>query len=163
MKKLGIFLLLLTVSFSAWSWVYRVQGTAQNPYKVHTYEDRVHVGDFQNQAGVHFRMTNDIVIHGHLWNPIGNFKGVFDGDGHHIGGEWITSGNNGVGLFNRILSPGVVKNLTIDQAVITGGAWSGVLVSTNGIWQDNGGTIINCHVTNSALNAQGCVGGIAGV
>ena len=163
MKKLGVFLFLLTVAFPAWSWVYRGQGTAQNPYKVQTYEDLVHVGDFANQEGVHFRMTNDIVIHGHLWNPIGNFKGVFDGDGHNIVGEWITSGYNGVGLFNRILSPGVVKNLTIDQAVITGGDWSGVLVSTNGNWQEKGGTIINCHVTNSSLNAEGCVGGIAGV
>ena len=46
MKKLGVFLFLLTVAFPAWSWVYRGQGTAQNPYKVQTYEDLVHVGDF---------------------------------------------------------------------------------------------------------------------
>lgn len=163
MRKFFLLLSLLCVSFSSWAWVYRGAGTAENPYKVQTKEDLIHVGDFENQEGVYFRMTNDIVIHGMLWNPLGNFKGVFDGDGHHIVGLWITSGYNGVGLFNRILAPGEVKNLTIDQAVITGGDWCGVLVSTNGNWEQHGGTIRNCHVTNSALSAKGCIGGIAGV
>lgn len=163
MKKFVLLASFILTAVTSWAWVYRGAGTAENPYKVQTVEDLIHVGDFENQTGVHFRMTNDIVVHGIKWNPIGNFKGVFDGDGHHIVGVWITSGYNGVGLFNRILSPGEVKNLTIDQAVITGGHWSGVLVSTNGNWQDHGGTIRNCHVTNSAISAKGCVAGIAGV
>ena len=162
-KTFLLFTLLFLTSLSSSAWVYRGKGTAENPYKVQTVEDLIHVSDYTNQTDVHFRMTNDIAIYGREWTPISTFKGVFDGDGHTIAGLYISTNNDGAGLFARVNYPGEIRNLTVDQAVIAAGSWSGILVSTNGNWQEHGGTIRNCHVKNTFISAKGCTGGIAGV
>ncbi|MGM9842837.1 MAG: hypothetical protein ACI30S_01295, partial [Muribaculaceae bacterium] len=163
MKKIALLATFILTSITSWAWVYRGSGTAENPYKVQTIEDLIHVADFANVEGVHFRLTNDIAINGREWSPLGTFKGVFNGDGHKIMGLYISTDNDNAGLFSRLVAPGEIHNLTIDQAIIAGGSWSGVLVSTNGNWQEQGGLIQNCHVTNTFIKAKGCLGGIAGV
>ena len=72
------------------------------------------------------------------------FEGTFDGDGHTIKGVNISSSTGDVGLFGGISKGAVIKNLTLDNASITGSDITGGIVGCN-----TGGTITNCHVTSS--------------
>ena len=77
-----------------------------------------------------------------------DFCGTFDGDGHTIKGIRvnITSDNGYVGLFGRLGSGAVVKNLTLDDANITGPECTGGIAGIN-----YGGKITNCHVTKNVI------------
>ena len=93
-----------------------------------------------------------------------DFCGTFDGDGHTIKGIRvnITSDNGYVGLFGRLGSGAVVKNLTLDDANITGPECTGGIAGIN-----YGGKITNCHVTkyviiNTNDENSSYHGGIAG-
>ncbi len=147
-------------------------GTSSDPYQIVTAEDLSHVADYLNNSSVCFLLMNDIdlseFLDGGSWTPIGDstsnaFTGTFDGGGHTISNMVILGGANGLGMFGRINTPGVVKNLTLDYAEVSGGDWCGILCSTNGNWEVKGGIIDNCHVTNSYLEGAGCLGAIAGV
>lgn len=90
------------------------------------------------------------------------FEGTFDGDGHTIKGVNISSSTGDVGLFGGISKGAVIKNLTLDNASITGLNVTGGIVGCN-----TGGTITNCHVTSSVtIQANGTngerFGGIVG-
>ena len=98
----------------------------------------------------------------HNYNPIGgwgidpvipmDFGGIFDGDGHTIKGIRVSiSGEEGfVGLFGRLGKGAVVKNLTLDDANITGPQKTGGIAGIN-----KGGIIYNCHVTcNVTIHAD---------
>lgn len=76
------------------------------------------------------------------------FNGIFDGDGHTIKGIRVNiTGDNGyVGLFGRLGKGAVVKNLTLDDANITGPQKTGGIAGIN-----KGGIIYNCHVTSSVI------------
>lgn len=50
------------------------------------------------------------------WDPIDNFKGVFDGDGHYIKNLYINSTEDYVGLFGK-MSGGRIKNLNVSGSV----------------------------------------------
>lgn len=98
-----------------------------------------------------------------------SFKGHFDGNGKTISGIRIyRSGDSGgwtdwcQGLFGMI-EGGEVKNVKLDNTIITGFNYCGGIVGWN-----RGGTISNCKVTNSVCIGTkntinvGCHGGIAG-
>ncbi len=83
------------------------------------------------------------------------FKGHFDGNGYTISGIRIYSGgttlnDDSKSLFGYIegngTNMGVVKNLTLTDAVITGRQYCGGIVGCN-----SGGTIDNCRVTSSVF------------
>ncbi|MBQ4406893.1 MAG: InlB B-repeat-containing protein [Bacteroidales bacterium] len=84
------------------------------------------------------------------------FSGTFDGQGHTISGIRINTESTRQGLFG--MNEGVIKNLTIDNAVIVS-KWQRV----GGIAGVNKGTISNCVVTNDVkLTADKGCGGVAG-
>ncbi len=95
------------------------------------------------------------------------FNGTFDGCGHTVSGICIYKGGIDLadcyaGLFGSIGSNGMVKNVTLSDARITGFHWVGGIAG-----RSVSGTIENCHVTSSVvLNAvqdyAQCFGGIAG-
>ena len=98
----------------------------------------------------------------HWWNPIGSgstFSGSLDGDGAVIGGIFIKNTAQG-GLFDIVGESASVKNLTImDSSIpkIQPGA-EGTIAGTNG------GSIVNCHVTETVeLYSSTFIGGIAGI
>ena len=75
------------------------------------------------------------------FNPIGTFRGVFDGNGHSITNLYINrSATDDVGLFS--INEGTIDNLGINIHS-TGGNRVGGLVG------DNGGTISNSYATGS--------------
>ena len=135
-------------------------GTTEDPYQVATAEQLQAVTDFTTS---NFIQTADIDLEGVAFNPIATFTGVYDGGGHFIDNYTIESGSDGAGLFARLNTPGVIKNVKMRYAYIVGGNWSGILCSTNGNWEVLGGNIENCEIYDSSIEAMGNVGAFAGV
>ena len=118
-----------------------------------------------------FKLGTDLNYEGIAYIPIGGkydnedrfFEGTFDGDGHTIKGVNISSSTGDVGLFGGISKGAVIKNLTLDNASITGSDNTGGIVGCN-----TGGIITNCHVTSSVTikakddNSGERFGGIVG-
>jgi filamentous hemagglutinin family protein len=95
------------------------------------------------------------------FTPIPNFAGLFDGQGQTIANLTITSTAQNVGLFSSIGSTGVVRNLNLGDATVSGlsSQFVGTLAGTNA------GTISNVSATDVAVivgsNANG--GGLVGL
>ena len=122
------------------------------------------------------KLETDITLT-EAWTPVSGFKGTLDGQNHTIYGLKITSaGNGGTGLFATLDSSQnksdsgsstaksiVVKNLTIDGAVIDLGSTSaknvGVLAGSS-----SGSTIENVNIKNATVKTVGqYVGGLCGI
>ncbi|MEY2633006.1 MAG: hypothetical protein RIR00_1660, partial [Pseudomonadota bacterium] len=93
--------------------------------------------------------------------PVGNgsapFYGVFDGLGHQIGNLVIYRPNtNAVGLFGDLGLGGAIRNITLQDATVTGKQDVGALVGYND------GAISNASSTNGAVSGQYAVGGLVG-
>lgn len=125
------------------------------------------------------------------WTPIGNsstpFTGEFDGNGFIIKNLTISRPNELYqGLFGYISSTGVITNLTLENAVVTGLSYVGSLAGTNlgtitkvystcsvkvtrtssvspagGLVGLNKGTIIDGH-TSGSVTGYDNTGGLAG-
>lgn len=93
---------------------------------------------------------------GSNWEPVRNFKGTFDGNGKTITGLVVNKATNYASFIAT--NYGTVKNLTLNDAKITGNHEVGAVVG------ENGGTIENCHVTGaSVITGNGNqVGGVTG-
>ena len=123
--------------------------------------------------GKDYELTSDINASGTVhWNsgagfkPIGRFKnqftGTFNGSDHTISGLTIDRINNRpVGLFNSVGSGGVVENVGVENADITGMKPVGGLVGYN-----SGGTLdasyVTGNVTATNFNGASVVGGLVG-
>lgn len=152
-------------------------------YEVKSVEDLKALKD--SEKG--YTLVNDIDLSGiESWEPITGFKGGFDGNGHKITGLKIDVLNiKDVGLFGVL--DGSVKNLTIENAKITGrgdAGNAGILAGTVKGFVDNvnvsgeislsyydnvggivgfcdGGNLVNC-VNNASVAGANKVGGVCG-
>jgi len=102
------------------------------------------------------------------WEPIGiyeqggsfdPFVGIFDGQGYEIMDLFIDRPDEaGVGLFGAVVGwaeGGVIENLSVVNANVTGEIGVGSLVGLNG------GTVSNCYCTGNATG-ESRVGGLVG-
>lgn len=97
-----------------------------------------------------------------------SFRGTLDGQGHSI--MSLTVANNdlaSVGLFAALTSDAVIKNLKLEQCVISGKEGPGLdadVIYVGGIAGTNSGRIENCSVTGTVFgyNAGGLVGSTEG-
>ncbi len=135
-------------------------GTEADPYLVATAEDLQNVS---NNTTSYFKQTDDIDLDGVAFSPIETFTGQYDGDTFTIDNLTMESGANGLGLFARVNAPGVIKNVIIRNASVSGGQWIGILCSTNGNWEAKGGTFKNCYIFDSAIDGGSSVAAFAGV
>lgn len=121
---------------------------------------------YKEELSKNFRLTRDLNLEKYTalqsigkTGPYDNkplFKGNFDGNGHTIKNLKINEG----GLFTNIDKSASIKNLTLDNAIISIKRlyFPGILLSKNE------GTIENCRVINSSItSAQGGTGGLAGI
>jgi uncharacterized repeat protein (TIGR02543 family) len=161
-------------------------GSKNNPYMIYTTTDldklAEYVNDGMDYSGQYFKLANDLTYtHTTAWNDatstennytsIGtysySFKGIFDGDGHTISGIRIYKGGNNKlfdasqRLFGSVGDSGVVKNVILTDARITGWAYVG------GIAGDSYGCITGCQVANDVAlyavqNDADSFGGIVG-
>lgn len=131
------------------------------------------------------------------WVPIGNcgtenncmvardkygFAGAIDGNGHVLRNLTINRPETGgVAMFGTLAKTGVVRNLTLENATVTGLHGTGALVGANfgyiadcaasvtvvgrlataGLVGGHAGQVVNCHVRGS-VSGQAAVGGLAG-
>ncbi|MEZ5563281.1 MAG: GLUG motif-containing protein [Gammaproteobacteria bacterium] len=110
------------------------------------------------------------------------FAGALDGNGHVIRNLLITRPDTGgVGLFGTLARTGVVRNLRLENATVTGLHGTGALVGANfglvadctaqvkvsgrlatgGLVGGNAGQVSNCQVSGE-VTAEAAVGGLAG-
>ena len=103
----------------------------------------------------------DIDLGNREWTPIGEgsnaFQGTFDGQGHVISNLKITGNNNKVGLFGNTNS-GEIKNLTIENALVSGRSNVGV-VAGNPYTSRYTNITVKGHVE---VNGKFYVGGVGG-
>ena len=130
-------------------------GTEDDPYEITTVEDLAAINYYDIDA--YYALVADIDLSGIVWSnaPISFFDGTFDGRGHTISNLTIYGGSY-LGLFGRILSDGVVTNLTIQDACVIGDYLIGTFAGSSY------GYITNCHATGSVSGESG-VGGLVGM
>jgi hypothetical protein len=93
---------------------------------------------------------------GHGWQPIAYFTGGFDGQGYEIRDLSIDrSGEDYVGLFGSVGTPGVIKNIGVVNTVVAGHYYVGALAG------NKSGIVSNCYATGS-VTGDYYVGGLAG-
>jgi hypothetical protein len=95
------------------------------------------------------------------WEPIGTrsvpFTGSFDGQDYEIRDMFITCPDErDVGLFGYVGEGGIIKDIGLVNATVTGGDYVGGMVG------DNWGTVNNSYSTGSVTGHFGRVGGLVG-
>ncbi len=142
-------------------------GTAESPYQIATVEDltalATSVNSGQNYEGKYFQLSDNIDLVGTSWSPIGGkdhpFKGTFDGNDKTVSNLTINNQDlKYAGLFGSLHTPGVLKNIKINNVSITAKAQVGALAGAAYT-----GTVSDCHVTGDiSINGNYKVGGLAG-
>lgn len=121
------------------------------------FRDSVNEGN--TYSGKTVTLKTNITLSG-AWTPIGNssigFDGTFDGGSHTVFGLYINSTSKYQGLFGRITSNGVIKNLGVDGSV-TGDEYIGGIVGYN-----SRGSVINCTHDSGTVTGEEYVGGVVG-
>jgi hypothetical protein len=105
---------------------------------------------------------------GRGWEPIGitliqhhgltTFVGTFDGQGYEIRDLFINRPDeDAVGLFGYVGQGGVIKDIGVVNATVTGGPYVGIFGIVGG-----GGRIEDIGVVNATVTGDDCVGGLVG-
>jgi hypothetical protein len=123
--------------------------------------DHTLMNDLDSNTDGYEELASPTANGGKGWQPIGTwphvFTGSFDGQGYEIRDLFINRLNESfIGLFSYVYVGGVIRNLGVMNADVTGHEGVGGLVGVN--WQ---GTVSNCY---SSGNVTGYyrVGGLAG-
>lgn len=116
----------------------------------------------QTFAGKTFVLNTDVDLDGQEWTPIGNsttnFKGTFDGNGFTVKNLVVNGGSaSNKGLFG-VTSEGEVKNLTVENAKVSGRHNVGVVAGTPYTSKYTNITVKG-HVE---VNGMAYVGGVGG-
>ncbi len=104
--------------------------------------------------GVFYRLDSNLDLGGNGFDGIGfsdvyYFNGTFDGNGKTISNFVINKpGVSKVGIFGNCTG-GTVKNLIVDNAVVKGYRWVGIIVGSS-----YSGTFTNCLVFNSSITCD---------
>ena len=105
-----------------------------------------------SMSGITVTLENNIDLEYGEWSPIGTssgkFSGIFDGKEYTISNFTISSPNQkDIGLFGVVSPSATIKNVTVKNAIITGGDRVGGIVGYCY------GSVFNCHVQNVTLTA----------
>lgn len=102
-----------------------------------------------------YELTCDIDMSGKEWTVLGEFSGHLNGNGYTVKNINYLKQASGFGIFQKVLSQGIVERLGVTGYVADAGNWAGV------ICVENYGTIRNCW-TNVVLKSESA-GGYAGL
>jgi len=175
-------------------------GSEQSPYLIATPQDLNEIDLHMDHRDKCFKLIADIDMSAYSYQKAvmrtfsggGFFKGTFDGNGHVIKNLTINAQGNDqywVGLFGRIENPAMIKNLKLENVVITsiGDSVSGlcgyndqgtisncsvsVTVSCEGLdigglcGYNNGGIIVDCYAVSNiqTSNSSQNIGGLCGI
>lgn len=116
-----------------------------------------------NFSGKTVTLTADIDLENADWTPIGTkgnpFAGKFDGGSKTISNLNVNSPEEAFkGLFGRLVEPGTISNININNAVVKGYDEVGAIVGSAYT-----GSVSNCHVSGDiVIEGHYHVGGITG-
>lgn len=105
-------------------------------------------------------LDNDIDLSGANWEPLGNFKGTLDGNGHIISNMTINKIQDGTAFFNTISGSAVVKNLGFENASVTNLTQSRTAIVAG--FLEGGAVIENCYIANTTILGRWCIGSFVG-
>lgn len=144
-------------------------GTENNPYQINTAAELAYFAKSVNGGqwydGEYIILKNNINLNNQEWIPIGNhrnsFRGNFDGGNHTVTGMRISNSSaDYVGLFGECTRYNInsaIKNITVENSVITGKVHVGAIIGYAG--EIN---IENCQSVGNTVNGNKKVGGISG-
>lgn len=145
------------------------EGTQDNPFQIETaaqlafFAKSVNAGNWYD--GEYIILKNNINLNDKEWTPIGTdrnpFRGNFDGRNHTVTGMLISNSSaDYVGLFGECTRHNIdsaIKNITVENSVITGEDHVGAIIGYAG--EIN---IENCQSVGNTVNGNKKVGGISG-
>ncbi|MBR2041641.1 MAG: right-handed parallel beta-helix repeat-containing protein, partial [Oscillospiraceae bacterium] len=122
-----------------------------------TYYADLHKALSEANNGETVKLLADVDLKGEEWTPV-NFNGIFDGNNHTISNLVVNGGSNSnQGLFGTTQN-GEIKNLTINNAKVTGRLNVGVVAG-----QPYTSKYTNIKVTGRVeVNGMAYVGGVGG-
>ena len=138
---------------------FAAENSAENFIEIQTIED---FDLIRNNLSGNYKLMNDLDFNETNlvgWKSIDNeegFTGSFDGNGKTIY-NFSASSEGGSGFFRIIEKNGSVKNLTFENALVSGNESAGILAGVNR------GKIENCHSLNSESIAFRYAGGLVGL
>ncbi len=139
-------------------------GTETDPYQISNASELSKLAvDSRSStlSGKYYKLTSNIDLKNHFWNPIGTFSGVFDGNFYTISGMTTLTGDVG-GLFSTI--NGTIKNVYLVDSAAFGKTNVGGIAG----YANSGSVIQNCILDNVYVSsiddsATHSSGGVAGV
>ena len=149
-------------------------GTSSDPYLIKTKEDLRLFAKLNNKGLIshqaYVKLNNTIDCDGLKgFEPIGNigndnaFQGTFDGNNCTISNLEYVAGEyeDYTGLFGKLGENGVIKKLTLNNCIFTGGTYAGAVVADLYC-----GTVEDCNVNYCVVESRDAqspkVGGVAG-
>jgi hypothetical protein len=156
-------------------------GTSVSPYQIRTTQQLLNLANHTEDYGKYFILTADIDLSGQTFTTAliapdidpavqylqgTDFTGSFDGDGHKITGLTINASatnHSFLGLFGQVNTPGLIKNLGVENVSVTTGDNAQLLGSLVG-YAHTGSTISNCYATGSVTAGANVlyIGGLIG-
>lgn len=145
------------------------KGTKEDPYMVSTAGDLMQMG---HEKKAYYKMANDVdMTEAGLWEPIDNFQGELDGDGHSIFNMYVSTQSARAGLFGTLGYGGHAKNVNFVKPTIelnSNTGFAGVVAgnctadSLAGAMKNN--PCENIHVMEGKIAGQSgaVIGGIIG-
>jgi hypothetical protein len=149
----------------------RGTGTPDDPYRIATKADLLALAGRPTKYNRCFILTANIDMEGQVFTTAiiaadtsssGGFQGtaftgIFDGNDHKITDFTIDGGGGSfLGLFGKVDSSNLVKNLGLENCSVNGSSYVGGLAGYN-----SGGSISNCYSTGT-VSGSNLVGGLVG-
>ncbi|MDR2626747.1 MAG: hypothetical protein LBC40_01785, partial [Dysgonamonadaceae bacterium] len=169
-------------------------GTESNPYRIATAGQLAYLAYGVNMntlttSGKYFKLTADIDLGDHLWEPIGYystnsaqptrwFAGTFDGDGYTVGNMTVAGADQSIdgirinhgsnnnysfkGLFGYTGSEVTIKNLTIKNVYIN--AYQDLTYYSGALlgYAATNLAVENVHIEGGRIQARWNIGGMVG-
>jgi hypothetical protein len=152
-------------------------GTPEDPYQIANKEDLLTLAATTADYNECFILTADIDMDGQEFTTAiiaadtssssgfqgTAFTGTFDGNSHKITNFAIDGGSNDyLGLFGKIDTGGLVKNLGLENCAVSGGSGSYFVGGLAGYNGDGSISISNCYSTGTVSGSSTNVGGLVG-
>lgn len=146
-------------------------GSMAYPFRISTAEDLAKIGnDSLYTLDKCYELTNNIdlgtitdIANGEIWEPLGEFKGLFNGKGYTIENLVIGGTVSYAGLFSTISSVAKVENVRFSDVVINATGSANQFVGT--VAGVNHGAIERIEVKNVTIdssNSNAIIGGVVG-
>ncbi|MFI4911748.1 MAG: GLUG motif-containing protein [Sedimentisphaeraceae bacterium JB056] len=135
-------------------------GTELHPFQLSNEDDILSFSKRSCDWDKYFKLINNIDMQGVVYIPPSNFKGGINGNGYGVYNLIIDSETVGenllLGFIGHLSEGGYIKNLGLEDALLSGESYVGGLVGKNE------GCIENCYVIGDITGSENFTGGLIG-